>query len=863
MAGASPNGNRIFFDTAGCCDGATQRIWANIDTFSGYPGDVSWWTNWHFFVFSKKADVKQIWIDGVLFLEGSNTAPLPTDFTELYIGADGTGSSKVHGLMDDFAVFGTALNEAAIGQLLAGTLPSALPASDKLLAYWDFNDFPGAGQFVSVTPSPDATAAAPDLVQVVHLDGVTAWDQSNVSLKVDDAQAAITLTRDGKKVTVKHVPNPLLAMQSKHKAALTYPGIGGAQTMAWEFTVGPYTRDVVASRVGVFNGASSFSADAGGRTATQGDRAADLGLGVGPVHVPDGTFLNQASANDEMSFALWIKEYDNTSNSGFWALSPSSSNGSRGWQAHVPNGNNIYFDTAGCCDGATQRINANIDTFSGYPGDVSWWTNWHFFVFSKKLDVKQVWIDGVLFLEGSNTAPLPADFTELFIGADGSGASVVHGLIDDFAVFGTALDEATVGQLYGGTLPTALPAADKLLAYWNFNDIPAGGLFSSFTPAPGATNTLPNLVKVVHLDGTAPWDLSKVSLKIDGAPVTASSVRTGNLVTVSYVPSPVFAQKSTHTATLTYPEGNGLADRSWEFTVGTYTKDVLHQYLGVLTGAAQFTADAGGHSAKPGDCAIDLGRENTSQSVWILDASFLNQASANDEFSFVAWQKLYQIADSSLFFAVSPSSSGGQRGIGNNAPWSNNNLYFDTAGCCDAGTQRISAAMSTDTFPDYSGTVDWWYSWHHMVFQKKLSTKEIWIDGKLFLTGESTGSLPTDFTTAYLGFSAPDGAAMRGILDEVAVFKTSLAEADIVTLAGGAAPNTLPATTGILAYWNFNDPPAVAQVTIALGVDGKIAYTGVLQQSDAVTGAWSDVSGATSPYAMPKTGTMKYYRTRQ
>jgi len=858
----------IYFDTAGCCDAATQRVVAPITDFADYTGDATWWTdNWHFFVFSKKGEVKEIWIDGILFFPnwttGTSTAPLPTDFTELFIGAQGPGSiNPVHGLVDDFAVFGTALSEATIAQLYTGTLPTALPATDKLLAFWDFNDFPAEGMFLSFSPTPDAAAAAPDLVQVVHIDGATPWTESNVSLKVDDAAAPITLTRDGTKVTVKHVPNPLLSMQSKHKAALTYPGADGPKTVEWEFTVGPYTRDVVASRVGVFRGGSSYTSDAGGRSAQAGDRAVDFGRGTGPVHVADGSFLNQASVNDDMTFAVWIKEYDNANNSAFWANSPSSSGTQRGWQAHVPNGNTIYFDTAGCCDGATQRLSAGIATFPGYT-DLPWWNDWHLFVFSKQADWKQVWIDGELFLEGSNTGVLPTDFTDLFIGSDGAGGSLMHGIMDDFAVFGTALDAAAIGQLFSGTLPSALPASAELLAYWNFNDVPPDGLFVSFTPAPDATAAVPNSIMVVHLDGTAPWDLTKVGLKVDGATVTPAVVRDGSVVTVSYVPSPIFEQKSTHTATLIYPVGASLAERSWTFTVGMYTKDVLHQYLGVLTGPATFTPDAGGQSGQPGDYAIDFGRNNARQSVTIPDASFLNQAAPNDEFSIVAWQKLYAIADSALFWGVSPSSSGTQRGIGTHAPWSNNNLYFDTAGCCDGATQRTTAAMTVDTFPDYSGAVDWWYSWRHLVFQKKLDVKEIWIDGKLFITGYNTGVLPNDFTVGYLGFDPPDGATMRGLVDEFAVFKTSLSEEDILKLAAGQAPNTLPAATGILAYWNFNDPPAppVEDVTlIVTRSGGNVTVTSnpqplpagfVLQLAPSVNGPWTTQPGANTPVTVP------------
>lgn len=868
QAHAPWSNNNIYFDTAGCCDAATQRINGNVGDFPAYSGDVTWWTDqWHFLVFSKKAELKQVWIDGALFLEGSNTAPLPTDLTQLFIGAEKEATSLVHGLMDDFSVFGTALNEAKINQLFSGTLPTALPASDKLLAYWDFNDYPGEGEFLSFVPAPGAPFAAPNLIQVVHNDGATPWTDANVSLKVDGASVTPVLTRDGTRVTVKYVPDPLLAAQVKHRAALTYPGSAGALTTEWEFTVGPYTRDGVAARVGVFTGGSRYTGDAGGRTAQPGDRGVDFGLGTGPVHVPDGAFLNQATASDELSLAVWLKRADIANSSVYWLRSPTAPGG-RAWQAHVPySNNNVYFDTAGCCDGATQRINASIVDFPAYTGDVSYWTNdWHFVVLSKKAELKQVWIDGALFLEGTSTAPLPTDITELFLGSESLTAGLYHGVMDDFAVFGTALSEATIGQLLAGTLPTALPASDKLIAYWNFNDIPAGGLFVSFTPAPDATAAAPNLVKVVHQQGPTPWDLAKVSLQVDGTPVTATAVRDGGTVTVSYVPNPIFAQHSAHTATLTYPLPDGsLGSRTWQFTVGAYTKDILHQYLGVLTGPAKFTADGGGKSGQHGDYAIDLGKDNARQSVHILDASFLNVAAANDEIALVGWQKLYQIADSALFWVVSPSSTGGQRGIGTHVPWSNNNLYFDTAGCCDGATQRTTAAMSTDNFPDYSGAVDWWYSWHHLVFQKKASTKEIWIDGKVFIIGDNSGVLPTDLTTAYLGFNPADSATMRGLVDEVAMFKTALSEVDIAKLAGGAAPNTLPAATGILAYWNFNDA-SVPAPTLSIARDGanvKLTWTGTLQSTDSLPGTWTDVGGVSSPATIPAAGAGKYYRAKQ
>ena len=120
-----------------------SRLSAAISTFPGFT-DANWWTNWHHFVFLHTNDTKRIWIDGQLFLEGTTGAtPLHTDFSKIWLGSAGGGQGgavgNMHGLIDDFAVFGTALTQAQIQQLFAGTLPSALPASAKPLAWWDFS----------------------------------------------------------------------------------------------------------------------------------------------------------------------------------------------------------------------------------------------------------------------------------------------------------------------------------------------------------------------------------------------------------------------------------------------------------------------------------------------------------------------------------------------------------------------------------------------------------------------------------------------------------------------------------------------------------------------------------------------------
>ena len=159
---------------------------------------------------------------------------------------------------------------------------------------------------------------------------------------------------------------------------------------------------------------------------------------------------------------------------------------------------------------------------------------------------------------------------------------------------------------------------------------------------------------------------------------------------------------------------------------------------------------------------------------------------------------------------------GHSRGFQAHVPWSDNTVYFDTAGCCDGVTQRISASLTT--FPGYTGAT-WWDDWHHWVFFKNGSDKQVWIDGQLFLQGSSTAPLPTDMTSLWLGNSA-DGTIMHGQLDDFAVYATVLSPTDIQALAAGTAPNALTSNPTILAYWPFDDAPVGGEPTISLDAEG-------------------------------------------
>ena len=126
----------------------------------------------------------------------------------------------------------------------------------------------------------------------------------------------------------------------------------------------------------------------------------------------------------------------------------SASSSERNAQAHIPLSNDqIYWDTAGCCDGRTTRINR------GWDGGLG---KWHHFVFLKDGDRKAIYIDGELFHEGNNSARLKADWSVAAIGSNNAGGTNVAAAVDEFAVFASALTEEEIVRLANGTKPTGL-----------------------------------------------------------------------------------------------------------------------------------------------------------------------------------------------------------------------------------------------------------------------------------------------------------------------------------------------------------------------------------------------------------------------
>jgi hypothetical protein len=218
----------------------------------------------------------------------------------------------------------------------------------------------------------------------------------------------------------------------------------------------------------------------------------------------------------------------------------------------------------------------------------------------------------------------------------------------------------------------------------------------------------------------------------------------------------------------------------WDFNDASNpdeTLDKLFGFQGLLEEGATFATGQSGN-------AIDFGTTSAGQRIFIDEVSFLNMAAARDQISISFWQSLHNVANSSAFWGGSPSSTGSERGIQAHTPWGDGNIYFDTAGCCDAGTQRISGNVVAFE-PDFAT------GWHHLVFIKNGSAKQVWVNGQLFLEGNNTLPLPVDFDRLVIGAELTGGNSIQGIIDEFAVFVGALSPANIAQLAEGTPPDEL------------------------------------------------------------------------
>jgi hypothetical protein len=721
----------------------------------------------------------------------------------------------------------------------------------------------------SVTPGIDASAADVDTaIGATIQEGAAAVDVSSVKLTLDGAPLAASATKSGNLISIKFQPASILLPRSQHTATLTYSAGGQSRTETWKFTAantGILTPDMKVTNVDTSKPGfhwrvhqnNAFTALDGSRMLKQiagllGPNLADpaaQGVAIAPG-VPESSpnlpidfdidtviNLDQAGGgNGEFTPDDQMPGIPGTGDAGqtdgiageitTYVQLPA------GKVTMIVNSDDDFRATAGSFN---DILDAKfLGSFTGGRGAAD--TSYSFFVQEAGIyPLKTVWAEG-----GGG-----ANIEWKYVKPDGT-----HALINDSANGGPKAYRA----LAGGATDTRPYVA-------------------SVNPGVDQNPTIPNerLTVLIQEPGATQVDTASLKLALDGTDVASTATRSGKLVTVTAKDTPVMSA-GVHTGKVTYSVGGTSKSGEWTFTVRPFNAatplavDKLHSYPGVLLGNAVYTADAGGHSGKAGDRAIDLGQGGNA-SVVVTDGSFVNATTADNKMTFATWVKKYDIANSSVFWADSPSSPSGQRGFQAHTPWSDNNVYFDTAGCCAGGDTRISKSITE--FGPYQAVGDntWWNTWHHFVFAKDGDHKTIYIDGELFHEGDNVTPLPTDFARIWIGAEGGGptfgtGNFMHALVDDFAIYGTALGQADVTKLFTGTAPDALAATTKPLAYWNFDTPsggggntggdqPQFTSVT--RNADGSITVVwtggGALEATPTLTNpTWSAVTGAASPY---------------
>jgi len=223
-------------------------------------------------------------------------------------------------------------------------------------------------------------------------------------------------------------------------------------------------------------------------------------------------------------------------------------------------------------------------------------------------------------------------------------------------------------------------------------------------------------------------------------------------------------------------------------------------------------------------------------------------------------------ADGNL--AVGPADQGSapasqfEMGLNQDA---NTGAFYLTAGT--VGGANRTYVTAPNTFP--------MGSWHQVGFSADGAALRLYIDGKevakqAYLADFNIPTvqqlsfgarLATDNNQAppVYGLDQATPNVLLGALDDVALWNRVVTADEMSKIyTAGKAGNALSTVTETPPV---STTPTVSVARTATGL--TITFTGTLTGADVVNGPYTDVAGATSPYAVTATGTTKFYQARQ
>jgi len=212
-------------------------------------------------------------------------------------------------------------------------------------------------------------------------------------------------------------------------------------------------------------------------------------------------------------------------------------------------------------------------------------------------------------------------------------------------------------------------------------------------------------------------------------------------------------------------------------------------YVGTFMGGVTRSTNSQGVSGTPGDYSLSMpgfgpGAMMDATTPGFINA--LNNLTGSQAVSITYWQNLNAISNSTAFWGQSASVT---RGLNAHSPWSDGNIYFDTAGCCTPGVHRLSGALNP--------TIG---QWELITYTYDNGVKNIYRGTTLINSGAGFLPLTTDHTNFFVGNeSAAQQLNPNAMFDNFTLWNGALTPAEIAVLAVRPVPEPSVAVATAMA----------------------------------------------------------------
>ena len=752
----------------------------------------------------------------------------------------------------------------ALGGATAAGIPQTIPAIPAFIA--------------SRSPDVDAqNVSAKPLIQVVLDAGGTTVTADSIKLMLDDAAAAAAVTPSGNTFTASYQVPALLAAESPHKITFSWQDSGnGQQTNEWSFTVGAYKSITLPTALFLetFDEVAEEAMPTGWVVTNETDS-----LTAGP----DLTNPNSDSYLD------WVVIGSNTFSAVFdhrrLNVLPVVVNG-------VPltsliSSNFAYAES-------DNRSGNQVQVLTSPDFDLSGKTN-IYLSFHSIYEQNQDSLGAVEYSADQGQTWQPA----LYMLDEPDVVKNADGTVDAVATLTNPQTDSAFAQPYGAYIGAAITQDLAPFISPRKNDNPLESKRVEVLRLAKADNQAKVRVRFIQT-GTGSWyfgvdDVGLYSIEgplppqITTQPVS-QLVSAGSTLTLTVVASgtgPFTYQWKLNDAdvsgatsdTLTVP--NFSAAQAGDYTVvvsnaggsTTSSKATIKAFSGLIgdnlvvhlkfDGNATDSSGRGNNGTEMGTPSYEAGKVGTQAMHLITDADYVSLGSPADlnfgtstDFSISFWTKLNTWSGDPSFVGNKDWNSGGNQGYV---------LATD-----DDGHFQWNLAGAPGGRKDYDGDPGTFSddAWHLVVVTfDRAGNASTFIDGTLrdarSLTADQNNlDTPSGMATNI----GQDGTGNYGprfsdaFFDDVGIWRRQLTVQEIVGIyEAGQAGKDL--STVVIA-----GPSDAGTLGVEL-TGGKAVVSwesgATLQSADAITGPWTDETGATSPYQVTPAGSGKFYRLRK